>query len=215
MTPTTQDLVFQSAQLDKLFEALSIAQASMQGAKKDSENPFFKSKYADLHSVWEACKTALTANGLSVSQVMWPMGDKTVLVTILGHSSGQWIKSMLPLPLLKTDVQSLGATITYCRRFALASIVGVSQIDDDGETAMIPARENPKAAIKVDVGALAKVVLDSIQLEHDEHLVEYMNEVQKLSKGTLPSVVQQWLGNPERLKEFYGQWIVKKGYKNG
>jgi hypothetical protein len=122
---------------------------------------------------------------------------------------------MLPLPLLKTDVQSLGATITYCRRFALASIVGVSQIDDDGETAMIPARENPKAAIKVDVGALAKVVLDSIQLEHDEHLVEYMNEVQKLSKGTLPSVVQQWLGNPERLKEFYGQWIVKKGYKNG
>ena len=57
-----------SEQLNELADALYKAQAVMGGALKDSANPFFKSRYADLQSVWEACRKPLTDNGLSVQQ---------------------------------------------------------------------------------------------------------------------------------------------------
>lgn len=129
-------LQMQSAELDQLFEALSKAQGEMQGAVKDSSNPFFKSQYADLTSVWEACRNPLIQNGLTISQVLQSVSGQTFLVSILGHSSGQWLKSMIPVNPAKADIQALGSAITYCRRYALAALVGVCPEDDDGEKAM-------------------------------------------------------------------------------
>lgn len=126
----------QSQDISQLLEALSKAQAIMEGAMKDSSNPFFKAKYADLSSVWEACRDPLTKNGLSVTQVMQHIDSQSFLVSILGHSSGQWIKSMIPVNPAKPDIQALGSAITYCRRYALAALVGVCPEDDDGEKAM-------------------------------------------------------------------------------
>ena len=125
----------QSAELNELAAALCKAQAVMEGAKKDSSNPFFKSKYADLASVWAACKAPLTSNGLSVVQTVENGGEKAYLVTILLHTSGQWIKSLMPILMSKNDAQALGSAITYCRRYALAAIVGVCPTDDDGNAA--------------------------------------------------------------------------------
>src|SRR6266403_3470792 len=101
-----------SPTLGKLLEALSKAQAIMEGAELGSKNPFFKSKYADLTSVWNACRLPLSRNGLSIIQTVDQIGERPCLVTLLGHSSGEWIRSVFPLPLLKNDAQALGSAIT-------------------------------------------------------------------------------------------------------
>lgn len=125
----------QSENINELVTALAKAQGQMRGAVKDSTNPHFKSRYADLASVWEACREPLCENGLAVIQTMGMEGDKQALVTTLGHSSGQWIRSTVVLPLQKGTPQDLGSCITYCRRYALAAMVGIFQEDDDGERA--------------------------------------------------------------------------------
>lgn len=125
-----------STELGALLEALAKAQAIMLGAVEDSNNPFFKSTYADLTSVWCACREPLTKNGLSVIQTIDVLNGENVLISILGHSSGQWVKSILPIRPSKPDIQALGSAITYCRRYALAALVGVCPADDDGESSM-------------------------------------------------------------------------------
>jgi len=116
--------------------ALSKAQAEIAGAAKDSTNPFFNSNYADLQSVWDACRGPLVKNGLCVIQTTELVGDVLFLKTTLAHSSGQYIFGMLPIKPVKQDPQALGSALTYGRRYALAAMVGVYQTDDDAESAM-------------------------------------------------------------------------------
>ena len=138
----------QSNEVKDLFTALAKAQSEIRGAVKDSANPFFKSKYADLESVWDACRDALTKNGLSVIQTTeYQVEAGTCVVTTLGHSSGQWIKGTLPIMAIKNDPQGIGSAITYARRYALAGIVGIVQVDDDGESAMGRSVVKPQQAV--------------------------------------------------------------------
>jgi hypothetical protein len=127
----------QSETIGALAAALSKAQADITGALKDSSNPFFKSKYADLASCWDACRKQLAANNLAVIQtiyVHWDSGQ-TMLSTTLAHSSGEWIRSDLPVLAKDLSPQAQGSGITYARRYALAAIVGLAQVDDDAEAA--------------------------------------------------------------------------------
>lgn len=126
----------QSEQLNELFAALSKAQAAFKPALKVSSNPFFKSSYAPLEQIVAVSRGPLSDNNLSVSQPIVIRDDKDVLLTILGHSSGQWICSSVILKPTKADPQSLGSYITYMRRYAYAAIVGIVTDDDDGESAM-------------------------------------------------------------------------------
>ena len=126
-----------------LAAALVKAQSALSGAKKDSTNPHFKTAYADLASVWDACRAPLANAGLSVVQLVSsdatqgvPHCGHAVIETILAHSSGEWVSSTLAVPLTKSDAQGLGSAITYGRRYALAAIVGVCPADDDGEAAV-------------------------------------------------------------------------------
>lgn len=125
----------QSEQLNELAAALSKAQGQIEGAKKDSANPFFKSKYADLASVWEACRKPLTENGLSIIQCPEESENGIAIETMLLHSSGQWKSSRYSMPVSKIDAQAVGSAITYGRRYALAAMVGVAPEDDDGNAA--------------------------------------------------------------------------------
>lgn len=129
----------QSELINELATALSKAQGEMQAAIKDKINPFFKSSYADLGSVWDAARPVLSKYGLCVMQTTEILSDRNqiVMVTTLAHTSGQWVKSYLPLNPSKNDSQGVGAAITYLRRYSLSAIVGVvCDDDDDGETAV-------------------------------------------------------------------------------
>ena len=134
----------QSEQINELAAALSKAQASITGALKDSANPFFKSKYADLASCWDACRKQLTDNGLSVIQTTDIVSDTVVVRTTLAHSSGQWVSGILPVKAKDDGPQAQGSGITYARRYALAAIVGLAQIDDDAEAAQGRTGINPR-----------------------------------------------------------------------
>lgn len=130
-----------SENLNELFSALAKAQGKIQPACKDKSNPFFKSKYADLSSVWDACRDPLSENGLSLVQFPQTRSDGLFLISILGHSSGQWMKSEVQIPLVKNDPQSIGSAITYFRRYSLSALVGVAPEDDDGEKAQAAYRQ--------------------------------------------------------------------------
>jgi hypothetical protein len=122
-----------SESIAALSAALSIAQGQMRGAVKDSANPFFKSRYADLASVIEAAREPLAKNGLAVIQLINETGG---VETVLTHSSGEWISSTIQLTPKTNSPQDAGSSITYARRYSYAAIVGLAQVDDDAETAM-------------------------------------------------------------------------------
>lgn len=121
--------------INELATALSKAQAEITGALKDSANPFFKSKYADLASCWDACRGPLTKNGLSVAQGTDVSSGHLYLITRLMHSSGQWLSSATPVTPKDDTPQAMGSALTYARRYALTAMVGVAQVDDDGNAA--------------------------------------------------------------------------------
>ena len=125
---------WKSPEIDKLAEALAKAQSEMEGAKKESTNPFFKSNYADLHAVIKSAFPHLSKHGLSGSQGNEVIVGAICVTTTLMHSSGQWLRSKVKLPLSKKDAQGVGAAITYGRRYGLSAIVGIAQYDDDAQS---------------------------------------------------------------------------------
>ncbi len=125
-----------SEQINEVATALAKAQGMITGALKDSTNPHFKSSYADLASIWDACRSALSSNGLAVVQMTDKSDkDEVIVVTRIMHSSGQWIEGTLALPVSKADAQGYGSALTYARRYGLAAAVGIAQVDDDGNLA--------------------------------------------------------------------------------
>jgi len=120
-----------------LGAALAKAQGMIEGARKDSANPHFKSKYADLASCWDACREALSKNGLAVVQAPGEAASGVVeMTTMLVHESGEWISERLTIPLAKVDAQGYGSAVTYARRYALTAMVGIAPEDDDGNAAV-------------------------------------------------------------------------------
>ena len=126
-----------SSQIENLAAALSKAQAVIENVSKDKKG--FNYKYADLASCLTAVKKPFADNGLSVSQlVSQDMNGKQILITLLIHESGQWLKSIFAVEnvVMKqcNSLQQLGAGLTYARRYAFSAIVGLSQEDDDAQS---------------------------------------------------------------------------------
>lgn len=123
--------------INELATALAKAQSEMKHAIKDAKNPFFKSDYATLSSISEACLPFLNKHGIAVTQTTEVYETAGVLlVTTMMHVSGQWISSSYPVHPVKNDPQSLGSALSYARRYSLAGIAGVVVGDDDAESAM-------------------------------------------------------------------------------
>ena len=127
---------WKSEKVDQISAALLSAQIALRPAIKDSQNPHFKSRFASLEAVIEAVNEAFHPAGLVVTQLPTTSPDGVTLRTVLLHpASGQWIASDLTLRPKMDDPQKVGACITYARRFALAALACLSQVDDDGEFA--------------------------------------------------------------------------------
>lgn len=188
-----------SADLQELFAALAKAQSEMDLAQMDRENPYFKSKYADLASIIKASRPSLTKNGLSVIQQILPNDDgQNILHTMLCHASGQWIESRMRIVPPKNDIQTLGSYITYLKRYSYASLVGITgrDEDDDGEIAMVQARQiiakgpstkyNPK---EESYESITKDQLEELEYELSEYpdlAEEVMDKMRIQSLADLP-----------------------------
>lgn len=119
-----------------LYMALAAAQAEMGKALKDSDNPHFKSKYADLSSVMDACMPALTKHGIAVLQPPYHDDTGRYVKTILVYGeTGEMAECLVPLIVGKNDMQGYGSAVTYARRYGLMSMAGIAPEDDDGNAA--------------------------------------------------------------------------------
>jgi hypothetical protein len=126
-----------SESIKELAAALAKAQGEIGKAIRDSANPFFKSKYADLGSVVDAIKEPLTNNGLSYTQVLHDAENAVCVETVILHASGEWIScGRLTVPVSKHDAQGFGSALTYARRYGLSAAFSVATAEDDGNAAV-------------------------------------------------------------------------------
>ena len=213
-----------SESINEIAAALSEASKHIEPALKQNENPFYKSKYADLQTVDRACRIALADNGLVVSQVMDTINNMPTLVTILVHKSGQWIKSYYPIiqpvnekladrlladpkidfktlkQLLVNDPQSIGSAITYARRYSLAAICGVVTEDDDGEAATKRETET-KTYIAKDVAPLPIPVKEKPKSAKEIYIDKLTAAKDLLElQGLITEVKPEW--NTDQFKAF-------------
>ena len=138
--------VRRSQAVGKLAAALAAAQAEVRNPPKDSVNPHFKSRYADLATVRDAVLPVFTKHKLSVLQLPCELGDAPGLTTVLLHESGEWVETSVRLRPVKADPQGVGSALTYMRRYALQALAAVAADDDDdghAATARPPARPAP------------------------------------------------------------------------
>lgn len=135
-----------SESINEIATALSKVQGVMLGAAKNRVNPAFRAGYADLKSIWTACREPMANNGLSVAQGTIVDGDEILMTTLLMHTSGQWIEGTYPLRPMKADPQGYGSAYSYARRYSLAAMLGiyVEDEDDDGEAAMDRNRDRDR-----------------------------------------------------------------------
>ena len=128
-----------SPQINEIVSAMSKAQGSMKPAVMNKVNPHFKNRYADFNSCMEACRIPLSENGLAVIQTPQTIEGKLTLVTMIAHSSGQWMTGEFPLIATKQDSQGIGSAMTYAKRYSLSGMLGIvadEDQDDDGEASM-------------------------------------------------------------------------------
>ncbi len=190
----------------KLAEALAKAQAAMEAAAKDRTNPAFKSKYADLTSVWDACRAALTSNGLAVAQIMVSAPEGFVAVeTRLLHTSGESLSSVCTLPATKKDAQGYGSAITYARRYGLSAMVGVvADDDDDGNAASgratpppRPAQQNQGDAVEKEKAALRALFATTGSVADLDALWE---RVKRLPNADVAEITPDFVARKKALK---------------
>jgi hypothetical protein len=183
----------QSESITDLASALCLAQAEMGGAVKDSNNPFFKSSYADLTSVIKVMKEPFARHGLSFVQLpVTSEGGRGVgVATMLMHNSGQWIQSEYLLPLDKVTAQGAGSAITYARRYALQAMAGIPAVDDDGESLMVrtaPPVVSPPPQKRVNKKLTQEVValvVESQASGETSVLVEALGELEEHEKSVI------------------------------
>ena len=172
-----------SKEINELAGALSKAQGQITGAVKDSENPFFKSKYADLAAVMDACRDPLSKNNLSYVQLPGNENGIVNITTILMHTSGQWIKSKIGVIPSKMDAQGLGSVTTYLRRYGLSSMVGIAQIDDDGQGS-VGTQEHITSEQALDMGKL----VDNNNMNEDSILAYIKSKTGEASYASIKAV---------------------------
>jgi hypothetical protein len=203
-----------SESIGKLAEALAKAQGAIEGAKKDSANPFFKSKYADLASVWDACRKALSENSLSVVQTTDESPDAVIVDTRLCHSSGEWIQGRLVMKPVKADPQGIGSCLTYARRYALSAMVGIAPEDDDGNAATGKVEGHKAYPLKVSKPELPKVDgmgndipdVPDVELPVDET----GNEPLLVSGSALHKTIEGLIVQYEINRDIFKQWLMEK-----
>ena len=129
--------------IGEIAAALAVAQALMGHALKDSKNPHFQSRYADLASVREAC-APISEQGIAMLQFPTTDGKKVSVTTLFAHKSGQWIQSTCTAEARAADPQSVGSAVTYLRRYGLLSMACVAPADDDGNAVSQPDRKSTR-----------------------------------------------------------------------
>jgi len=129
--------------ITELAGALAKAQGQIDDASKASENPYFKSKYADLAAVRAVIREPLANNDLAIIQAPRTVTGGAEVETMLVHKSGEYISETLFMPAGKADPHGYASAITYARRIGIMSLLALASYDDDGNTAVDSVKAQP------------------------------------------------------------------------
>lgn len=201
------DYTLHSENIDQIATAMTKVQAALKPATFDSVNPHFKNRYASLGAIVEACLPLLAKNDIAVFQSTTPGGNEPLVVTMLVHKSGQWIKGYYPIWVTAPTPQSLGSGTTYAKRYALAAIVGVvADEDDDGNAASVApqqAQSKPVATKPQASGAGTLVIVERVKaLDLSAEDRKYVEE--------LPARVAKYGDITDPMKKKL--WAIEKSY---
>ncbi len=196
-----------SEKIDSLAKALSKAQAQMELAEKNADNPFFKSSYADLSAIIKAAKKPLADNGLAISQLLHPSEIVAIVTTVLMHDSGQYITSTIQLKPKVNDPQGMGSAITYARRYAYGSIIGLSAEDDDANEAS--KKHSPPPAFKKEYSQASekqiKTIRENLQKKGktEEEIIEAykIKKLENLNTAQASKVIGRLFSMPDIKRE--------------
>lgn len=125
-----------------IYQKLLETQKEIGAIKKDSDNPFYHSKYFDINGLLSVVKPILNKNGLLITQALEVRESKMVLVTkITEAETEKFIEAVMLMP-ENLDTQKMGGAITYDRRYSLQALLALEAEDDDGNDAS--TKENAK-----------------------------------------------------------------------
>lgn len=181
-----------SPSLTSIGAALAAAQGEMSGASKSADNPYFKSRYADLAAVIGSVRGPLSKN--KIAHIQSPGSDDSgpFLDTLLVHASGEWIRGRLHMKPVKNDPQGIGSVITYLRRYALQAMLGLEAEDDDGNGAthsQPPPKAEPK---KYRQAADDPAVQARIAAEEEQFALEAKLKIQPKADSTPKTGYPDW-----------------------
>ena len=177
----------QSDSIGELALALSQLQGEIQDTVKSKDG--YGYKYSDLHSVLDVARPLLAKHKLALSQILEDSGEGSVTCeSILMHGSGQWISGRLSMPVTvgkgMTAAQAYGSASTYCRRYATAAIIGITQQDDDGSVGRTRQGTVEEKTITASQQAALQKLLDETQTDESK-LCQHIANVNSLAQ--LPS----------------------------
>lgn len=122
-----------------IYSALALFREIVSAVKKDADNPFYKSKYADLPSILEVIKQPLKESGLAITHHCKNTdGSFSVITTLAHHSTAETIDSEFPV--FGSKPQEIGSSMSYARRYNLLALLDIPTEDDDGNTANTASR---------------------------------------------------------------------------
>ena len=179
-------MIIMSENVSELFTALSKAQGELRLVETNKTNPHFKNKYADLGALISESRSTLAKHGLAVCQTSRMEDGKLILITVLTHSSGQWIKGEMPVFAERQTPQGFGSALTYFRRYAFSAITGclAGEEDDDaneGEAQVVKNQIIEKAASKP-VPKISKPQKDELEKVQKKHPKLIQNAIASLGK---------------------------------
>ena len=139
--------------MKNIATALVKAKQAFGPALKSKDNPFFKSKYADLSACLAAVDQTCLDNGIVLYQETFDDATGVTVETVFLHESGEVLRcGKLHVPAAKQDPQGYGSALSYARRYSLMTACGIAAEDDDGnaaskiKTKLIPTISNNQGA---------------------------------------------------------------------
>lgn len=181
-----------STETNEIATACAKAQLAMVGAVKDSTNPAFRSKYADLSAIIEAAKV-YAQHGVAIFQDAELTDGGVAVSTRLVHSSGQWMEfGPLTIPLTKRDAHGVGSAVTYAKRYGLSAAGLVPSEDDDGNAAT-------NGAPKVPIKALAP-----------QGYADWLLDFEATAAGGIDALTAAFKAAPESFRAHYAATVPQK-----
>jgi len=128
-----------STDLGELAPAWAAAQAEMPVVSLDKQVSFknVNFEYASLSNIIHATKGILAKHGISILQFPSVVDGFVQVESMILHKSGQFLKSLVSAKVAKADdPKEIGSMITYLRRYAYGSIIGIA-LDGDYDATTI------------------------------------------------------------------------------